>query len=79
MDVLAIWKYFKERQTFKPDAPWFFFNCFSESLGYESSHPVGGLLLHLPRNMGVGVQCEARTIVSQNAGHRFDIHTLLDS
>lgn len=31
-----------------------------EDLGDKSSHVVGGLLLHLPRNVSVGVQREAR-------------------
>ena len=52
---------------------------FLEGLGNESSHPVGCLLLHLPCDVGIGVQREARAVMAQNAGDRLDVHSLLDS
>ena len=35
---------------------------------------VGGILFHLGCGMGVGVQCEARGVVSQRAGQRFHVY-----
>ena len=34
-------------------------------LGHEAAHPLGGLLLHLPSDVGVGVQGEACAVVAQ--------------
>ena len=51
---------------------------FLHRLGHEAAHPLGGILLHLPGDMGVGVQREARTVVAQDAGHCLGIHSLLD-
>ena len=51
---------------------------FLEGLSYEASHSVGGLLLHLPSDVGVGVQREARDVAPRNAGHCLDVHALLD-
>ena len=47
-------------------------------LGYEAAHPLCGLPLHLPGDVGVGVQCEASAVVAQDAGYRFGVHSLLD-
>ena len=54
------------------------FLCFLHRLGDEAAHPLGGVLLHLPGHVGVGVQGEPRTVVAQDAGHRFGVHALLD-
>ena len=47
-------------------------------LGHEAAHPLSGLLLHFPGDVGVGVQREARAVVAQDAGDRFSVHSLLD-
>ena len=51
---------------------------FSDGLGDEPSHPVGGFSPHIPSDVGVGVQSEARAVVAQDAGDRFGVHALLD-
>ena len=63
---------------------WFarYFRIFSLDFLYrpgdEAAHPLGGVLLHLSRDVGVGVQGEARAVVAQDAGHRFRVYALLD-
>ena len=47
-------------------------------LRHEAAHGFRSLILHLAGGVGVGAQGEARAVVSQNAGHRFDVHALLD-
>ena len=39
---------------------------------------IGGVTLHLRRSVGVGAESEARVIVSQCAGQRLDVHTVLE-
>lgn len=51
---------------------------FSDGLGNEAAHPVGGFSPHIPGDVGVGVQGEARAVVAQDIGHRLDVHPLLD-
>ena len=43
-------------------------------LADDPADGVGGILLHLRRGVGVGVQCETRRIVAQRAGQRFHVH-----
>ena len=43
-------------------------------LADDPTDGVGGILLHLRRGVGVGVQCETRRIVAQRAGERFHVH-----
>ena len=43
-------------------------------LADDPADGVGGILLHLRRGVGVGVQREARRVVAQRAGQRFHIH-----
>ena len=47
-------------------------------LGHKTAHPLGCVLLHLPGDVGVGVQREARAVVPQDAGDCLCIHSLLD-
>ena len=47
-------------------------------LGHETAQPPGRVLLHLPGDMGVGVQREACAVVAQDAGDRLGVHSLLD-
>ena len=51
---------------------------FLDCLGHETSHSLCGILLHLPGHVGVGVQREARAVVTQDAGYRLGIYSLLD-
>ena len=39
---------------------------------------VGGVSFHLRRGVGVGTEREARVVVSQRTGQRFDIHAVLE-
>ena len=56
------------------------------SIGYKAdlqaqdiSHGLGGFLLCRGGDMGIGVQGEACGEVTQHAGHRLDVHTILES
>ena len=51
---------------------------FLDRLGHEGAHPLGGILLHLVGDVGVGVQGEARAVVAQDAGDSFGVYALLD-
>ena len=50
---------------------------FSHDLCHEIAHLFGGTFLHLPRDVGVGAQCEACIKVTEHAGHRFYVHAVL--
>ena len=50
----------------------------SHHLRHEAAHFLCGLLLHLPRNMGVGTKGEASIVVTQHAADGFHIHTVLE-
>ena len=56
----------------------FFSGFLYRLLGHEAAHPLGGILLHLSSDVGVSIQREARTVVPQDAGDRFSVHSLLD-
>ena len=43
-------------------------------LADDAADGIGGVLLHLRRGMGVGVQCETRRVVTQGTGQRFHVH-----
>ena len=45
---------------------------------HEVPYLFSGLLLHLPRNMGVGTKGEASIVVTQHAADGFHIHTVLE-
>ena len=51
---------------------------FLHRLSHEAAHPLGGILLHLPGDVGVGVQSETRAVVAQDAGDCLGVHALLD-
>ena len=55
-----------------------FFAACSHHLCHEITHLFGGALLHLPRDVGVGAQCEACIKVTEHAGHRFYVHAVLE-
>ena len=44
----------------------------------DVSDGVSGVTLHIRRGVGVGAESEARVIVSQRTGQRFDIHAVLE-
>ena len=50
----------------------------SHHLRHEAAHFLCGLLLHLPRNMGVATKGEASIVVTQHAADGFHIHTVLE-
>ena len=55
--------------------------CFSAAcshdLCHEIAHLLGGAFLHLPRDVGVGSQCESRIEVTEHTGDRFHVYTVL--
>ncbi len=66
---------FKEyrRGGFAPSPIFLMFFFCSHHLCHETAHFLRGLLLHLPCDVGVGVQREARGVVAQHRGHRFAV------
>ena len=46
-------------------------------LRHEAAHGLRRLILHLPGGVGVGAQSEARVVVAQHTGDRFDVHAVL--
>ena len=55
-----------------------FLDSLHRLLGHEAAHPLGGILLHLSGDVGVGIQREARAVVVQDAGDCLGIYSLLD-
>ena len=55
-----------------------FFVWILHRLSDEAAHPLGGVLLHLPGDVGVGVQGEPCAVVAQDAGYGFGVYALLD-
>ena len=53
-------------------------SAFLHDLRHEIAHLFGGALLHLPRDVGVGAQCEACIKVTEHAGHRFYVYAVLE-
>ncbi len=51
---------------------------FLHRLDHKAPHLLGSILLHIAGHMGVGVQCEARAVVAQDAGHRLGVYTVLN-
>ena len=47
-------------------------------LGDEVAHPLGRVLLHLPGDVGVGIQRETCAVVPQDTGDCLGVHALLD-
>lgn len=48
-----------------------------ECLLQESAHLVGGVLLHLCRDVGVGVEGEPGAVVAEDAGQGFYVYAVL--
>ena len=53
------------------------FSIFSHHLRHEIAHLFCCTFLHLPRDVGVGAQCEACIKMTEHAGHRFYVHAVL--
>ena len=51
---------------------------FSQHLRHEIAHLFGGALLHLPRDVGVGSQCESRVEVTEHTRYRFYVYAILE-
>ena len=51
---------------------------FLHDLCHEIAHLFGGAFLHLPRDVGVGAQCEAYIKVTEHVGHRFYVYAVLE-
>ena len=51
---------------------------FSHHLRHEIAHLFGGALLHLPRDVGVGSQCESRVEMTKHTRYGFHVHAVLE-
>ena len=47
-------------------------------LCHEIPHGLGGLVLLLPRGVGVGAESEPGVVVPQHSGHGLDVHAVLE-
>lgn len=48
------------------------------NLSQDAAHSLGGLVLLLPRGVGVGAQGEPGIVVPRHGGHGFDVHAVLE-
>ena len=55
-----------------------FFLAFSHDLRHEIAHLFGGTFLHLPRDVGIGSQREARVEVAEHTGYCLYVHAILE-
>lgn len=55
-----------------------FSSACSHNLRHEIAHLFGGALLHLPRDVGVGAECESCVKVAEHTGYRFYVHAVLE-
>ena len=46
-------------------------------LRHEAAHRLCGLVLLLPRSVGVGAECESGVIVAEHTADGFDVHAIL--
>ena len=54
-----------------------FLTACSHHLCHEIAHLFGGALLHLPRDVGVGSQCESRVEMAEHTRYSFHVHAVL--
>ena len=52
-------------------------STFLHDLRHEIAHLFGGALLHLPRDVGVGSQCESRVEMTEHTRYGFHVHAVL--
>ena len=71
---------FKEyrRGGFAPSPIFLMFFFCSHHLCHEAAHFFCGLLLHLPCDVGVGAEGEARVVVPEHTADGFDVHPVLE-
>ena len=50
---------------------------YSNDLLQETAHLVGGILLHLGSDVGVGIQGESGAVMAQDTGKGLHVHTVL--
>ena len=50
---------------------------FSHDLRHEIAHLFGCAFLHLPRDVGVGSQCESRVEMTEHTGYCLYVHAIL--
>ena len=55
-----------------------FLTACSHHLRHEIAHLFGGALLHLPRDVGVGSQCESRVEMTEHTRYGFHVHAVLE-
>ncbi len=53
-------------------------SVFLHDLRHEIAHLFGGAFLHLPCDVGIGSQREARVEVSEHTGYRFHVYAVLE-
>ena len=54
----------------------FVFFCLHD-LRHEAAHGLCGLVLLLPRSVGVGAECESGVVVAEHTADGFDVHSVL--
>ena len=54
----------------------FVFFCLHD-LRHEAAHGLCGLVLLLPRSVGVGAECKSGVIVAEHTADGFDVHSIL--
>ena len=60
--------------------PFLRYFCMSSQYPFHKiPHFLRRALLHLAGSVYVGAQCETRVVVAKHVGHRFHIHTVLQS
>ena len=52
-------------------------SAFLHDLCHEIAHLFGGAFLHLPRDVGVGSQCESRVEMTEHTGYCLYVHAIL--
>ena len=55
-----------------------FLTACSHHLCHEIAHLFGGALLHLPRDVGVGSQCESRVEMTEHTRYGFHVYAVLE-
>ena len=54
------------------------FSIFSHQLRHEIAHLFCCTFLHLPRDVGVGSQCESCVEMAKHTGHCFHVYAVLE-
>ena len=51
---------------------------FLQHLRHKTAHLFGSAFLHLPRDVGVGSQCESRVEMTEHTGYCLYVHAILE-